>query len=420
MTAHSLATHLECVYCRTRFPLGDYFEGCPACATDGWRANLSVQYDYGRAGSIFHELLQGSARGVWGYAPLLPVAPGEPAPTLGEGNTPLVALPRIAATLGVAHVWAKDESQNPTWSHKDRLAAVGMARARQLSPRAVTVASTGNHGGATAAYAARVGLPAVVFTSVGIPRSMEAFVRAYGAAVVRVATKERRWDLMAEAVRRFGWFPLGTFAPHRVSHPYGPEGYKTISYEIWRDLGRVPDWVAVPVATGDALYGIWKGFWELEEMGLTDTTPKMLAAEVSGPLEHALRRGLQKVEPVPGRSSIAFSIGGAFAGQHALVALRQSSGAAAPVNDAAILDAQTDLAREGLFAEPSAAAAVAALVRLAAADGLAGATHIVCVVTSGGLKDPGTYPRDLDSLPIFTGSIGALAGYVREHYQLSL
>jgi len=412
------ATHLECVYCLSKFPLADYFEGCPTCAIDGWRANLSVRYDYERAAQAFRDLPTRSARGVWGYAPLLPVGAPGPELLLGEGNTPLVQIPRLAATLNLSHIWVKDESRNPTWSHKDRLATVGIARAMGSAPSAVTVASTGNHGAATAAYGARAGLRTVVFTSQGTPPVMEALLRAYGAAVVRVASKERRWELMTEAVRAFRWFPMGTFAPHRVGNPYGLEGYKTISYEIWRDLGRVPEWVVVPVSTGDALYGIWKGFWELHQMNVTSAIPRMLAVEISGPLERAMRQGLDRVESVPGRPSIAFSIGGNSAGHHALVSLRASSGAAVTVDDPSILEAQAALAREGLFVEPAAAATIAGLRRMVEAGRIKQDGPVVCILTSGGLKDPSVNQKG-EEAPLFTGPLEALPGYLRAHYQFS-
>jgi threonine synthase len=127
-------------------------------------------------------------------------------------------------------VWVKDESRNPTWSFKDRYATVAVAHALQTAAKVVTVASTGNLGAATAAYAARAGVPAVVFTLDTIPEEIRRFMRIYGAAIVPVATKEKRWALMAEAVNRLGWYPAGPLGPHRVGNPYATEGYKTIAF----------------------------------------------------------------------------------------------------------------------------------------------------------------------------------------------
>jgi threonine synthase len=359
-------------------------------------------------------------RGFWSYSPLLPVSRADCRVTLGEGSTPLVDLPRFSRSLRDVQVWVKDESRNPTWSFKDRYAAAGVSHALDTGASVVTVASTGNLGAATAAYAARAGLPAVVFTMDSIPEAARRFMQVYGAAVVPVTSKDKRWALMAEAVSSFGWYPAGPLGPHRVGNPYAIEGYKTIGFEVWQQLRRVPDWVVVPVSSGDGLYGIWKGFWELQQLGVTDRTPRMLAAEVNGALKNALDRGLDKVVPVGSRDTIAYTIASPCPGHQALVALRASRGRAVAIDDAAMLHAELRVASEGVFAEPSSATTFAALASRAtsASDEIAGC--VVCIMTSAGMKDPASLAACMQTTPTLVGDFSTLSGYLEANYGLTL
>jgi threonine synthase len=319
-----------------------------------------------------------------------------------------------------AQVWVKDESRNPTWSFKDRYAAAAVSHALEIGAAVVTVASTGNLGAATAAYAARAGLPAVVFTMESIPEGARRFMQVYGAAVVPVISKDERWALMAEGVSSYGWYPAGPLGPHRVGNPYAIEGYKTIGFEIWQQLRRVPDWVVVPVSSGDGLYGIWKGFWELQQMGITDRTPRMLAAEVNGALKNALDRGLNRVVPVGSRATIAYTIASPCPGHQALVALRESRGRAVVVDDAAMLDAELRVASEGVFAEPSSATTFAALASNTgpASDEVSGC--VVCVMTSAGMKDTASLATCLRESRTLAGGFATLQEYLKTNYRLTL
>src|SRR5207249_1441686 len=144
-------------------------------------------------------------------------------------------------------LYAKDESQNPTWSYKDRLCATAVTHAVETGARVITISSTGDHGASTAAYAARAGLPCVIFTLASVPETMKTLMQAYGAAVVACPSSESRWDLMRQGIERFGWYPTSGFVTPPVgSNPWGVEGYKTIAYELAEDLG----WTAPDVVAG--------------------------------------------------------------------------------------------------------------------------------------------------------------------------
>ena len=413
---------LECPRCRTLFKGARLFTGCPRCDAQKIPVNLSVKLELGPLARLKTEGFPATPRGLWRFRALLPVA-GEHPVTLGEGDTPLIHLERIGRRLGLSRLYAKDESQNPTWSYKDRLCAVAVTHAVESGARVVTIASTGNHGASTAAYAARAGLPCVIFALASAPATMKTLMQAYGAAVVACPTPEARWDLMRQGIERFGWYPTGGFqVPPIGSNPYGIEGYKTLAYEVAEDLGwRAPDLIVVPSAYSDGLFGIWKGMAELNALGLVERVPRMVAAEPYGPLATALERELETPAPVPGAGSVAFSIATRYGTFQGLAALRESRGLGVQTTDEGIFEAQRALAREeGMFVEPSSAAALAAVMQLVTRKALDPDQTIVLVLTSSGLKDPGASRTWLPEVPASGADFDTLLGVLRESYGLEL
>src|SRR5919108_310869 len=365
MAREARVVGLHCLRCHTRFDEPRMFTGCPRCRAQGIAVNLTVEYDLAPLAGVSADTFAAGPRGLWRFRHLLPVRPAEPI-SLGEGATPLIHLERLGRRLGLPRLFAKDESQNPTWSYKDRLCATAVTHAVQIGARVITISSTGNHGASTAAYAARAGLPCVIFTLASVPETMKTLMQAYGAAVVECPSPEARWTLMREGVERFGWYPTGGFViPPVGSNPWGVEGYKTLAYEIAEDLGwTAPDVVVVPSAYSDGLYGIWKGWTELQALGLVKHAPRMIAAEPFGPLAAALQRGLAAPQPVDAPApSVAFSIASRYGTWQGLAALRESGGAGVRLTDEGVLEAQRALAREdGLYVEPSSSAALTAVM----------------------------------------------------------
>lgn len=381
----SLATGLSCLSCGESFPLNpNLFLGCPACRTEQFQAPVDVTYAYPETGESL--LLGGPLAGLTRYAALLPPIIEEL--SLGEGGTPLVAAERLASWAGLeGELLIKDESSNPTWSHKDRFAYLVIGGAVQVKAPAVIVSSTGNHGAATAAYAAKAALPCVILAPVGCPPAVQSFMLSYGAAVVRVPQTAAR-PLIAEAVHRSGWYPASTFTPNPTGPPYGPEGYKTIAYEIWLQLdGQVPSAVFVPTGYAELLHGVWKGFRELRDLGLAESAPTMIACEPAAraPLSKALADGvsLATVAPEP---TIAYAIAVTTNSSRGIIALQESGGFPVAVTEEEIKEAQTVLGHMGLWAEASAAASLAGL-RRAISEGFETDGPVVCISTSSGFKD---------------------------------
>ncbi|OGR90275.1 MAG: hypothetical protein A2V88_08555 [Elusimicrobia bacterium RBG_16_66_12] len=325
---------------------------------------------------------------MWRYDALLPFAAGE-AVSLGEGGTPLVAAPRLARRVGVRVLWIKDESRNPTWSFKDRSNAVGATHARALGSPALVVSSTGNAAAATAAYARRAGIPAIVLVAKSVDPIMSGFVQSYGAHVVMTETKPDRWVMMKHCVEAWDCYPTGNYQTPPVGlNPYMTDGYKTIGFEIWEQLGRrAPDWIFAPAGYTNGLAGIFQGFQELAAMGLA-AVPHLGAAEIYGSLVRAIEEGSDVVQPARiDRPTVAISIGTSQNTYQAVAAIRGSGGTATQVADEEILSAQERMIEsEGMFPETTSATGLAALIRELEAGRISRDAEVVIVMTSTGLK----------------------------------
>ena len=406
---------LVCVRCAARYAVDRFADDCAACRAAGAPANLTVAYDTVPGAGADRDARRQRPASMWRWQEFL-AASADEAVTLGEGNTPLLPAP----ALGLGDVWIKDESRNPTWSFKDRLASGALTMAKRFGAKTIASSSSGNAGAAAAAYAAKAGIPCVVFTFVGSAGPLVLQMRAYGAMVVKVTHKADRWRLQSLGVREFGWYPTSPFfGPVVGSNPYGMEGYKTIAYEIAEAFDwQPPDWCVLPVCYGDALYGMWKGFEELKALGWIDRTPRFVAAEVSGSLTAAMAGGDALPPEVPRNTpSIATSIGAAQATVQGLDVLRRSRGAAVAIGDEDLRRWVVTLAaKEGIWPETSSAAPFAAIERLRAEGTIAPHERCVALLTAAGLKDPGPIEQSLPEPPLVTGGLTDLLGALKNTY----
>ena len=381
-------------------------------------ANLELEYEHASAdGPSLKAAWAGRRAGLWRYSELLP-ASAAGAVTLGEGGTPLIGCPRLGDSIGLPGLMAKNESQNPTWSFKDRLASVAVSWARENGRRGIAISSSGNAGAAAAAYAARAGLPCIVFTTRAYPGGMQRFMRSYGAMVVAAPTGPDRWVLNRAVAREWGWLAMSNTADPPVgSHPSGIEGCKTIAYEIAQDLGwKSPDAVIIPVAYGDSIAGIHRGFKELLAAGLIERLPRLIAAETYPSLSGALEQNAAGPVATAGGTSQAFSVATPRGTYQALRAIRESEGTAVTVGDSETLQAHRLLAeREGLFVELSSAMPLAAARRMVQSGDLSETDTVVMLITSSGVKDSElTIPGD--ELPMVEPSLTQLQAVLKERF----
>jgi threonine synthase len=382
---------LQCVRCGARYPAKHFAEDCPACRPVA-RSNLIVVYDETLRTPRAKPAVD-AGRGLWRYGDLLPVSEAEGV-SLGEGGSPLHRLDRAAGSLGLVNLFGKDETRNPTWSFKDRLACLAVSSAKQMGAKTIVSSSSGNAGAAVAAYAAKAGLDCVIFTFKGTTGAMLTQMRAYGATVIACENKADRWTLMEHAVRNYGWFPTSPFfGPVVGSNPFGIEGYKTLAYEVVEQLDwRVPDCCVVPVCYGDALLGMWRGFEDMMAFGWTDRMPRMVAAEVHGSLGAALADGSDTPPDVRSNSqTVAVSIAATRGTYQALNILRRSGGTAVTVGNEDMMRWQSQLASgDGFYVEPASAAGLAAIEQLVQSGRIGAGETVVSLLTASGLKDPGT------------------------------
>jgi threonine synthase len=216
---------------------------------------------------------------MWRYRRLLPLPDGADPVSLGEGRTPLTRASRRDA-FGGADVRWKNETLNPSGSHKDRALSVAASVATARGASTVFVASAGSTGLAAAAYAARAGLRCVVVVGADAPEGRLLPLRIAGADVVRVGSSvDDALDRLGELARTHGLVDLST---RRSGNPWQAEGPKTIAYEIVESLETAPDVVVIPIGGGGTIAGIARGFEELREMGRIERVPRLVGTQPAG------------------------------------------------------------------------------------------------------------------------------------------
>jgi threonine synthase len=308
---------------------------------------------------------------------------------LGEGYTPLIDAPRLAAELGIRRAWVKDEGQNPTASFKARGLALAVARAAELGVTEVAIPSAGNAGGATAAYAAAAGLRAHIVVPADTPRPILEEIEVLGGQLELVdGLITDAAARVAEGARTEGWFDLST-----LREPYRVEGKKTMGYELFEQLGgRLPDVIVYPTGGGTGLVGMWKAFDEMERLGwIGAERPRMVSvqAEECAPIVRAWEAGTEAAEPWQNARTYASGLRVPRAVGDFLIlrALRESHGTAVAVADAAMRDAVRVLGRTtGIFAAPEGGAVAAAVARLVESGWLRGDEEVLLFNTGSGLK----------------------------------
>ena len=383
----SFVSHIECTVCGRRHAAGQLLTVCEACGQ-----MLAVRYDLPRVGAaVSKEALRQRPPGMYRFRELVPLDAGEEPVFLGEGGTPLLALPRLGAHLGLRHLWAKDEGQNPTGSFKARGLGMAVTKARTLGVKGLMIPSAGNAGGAAAVYGARAGIPvAVVVPRVTAEAAIAEAVLA-GAPVFTVdGTIATAGKLIAGIAPRIGWFDLAT-----LKEPYRLEGKKTMGLELAEQLGwEAPDVLVYPTGGGTGLVGIWKAYDELAALGWVKARqPAFVAVQAEG-CAPVVRAWQDKAETTtlwenPVTDAPGLRVPGPFAGRQMLSILRDTGGHGRAVSEREIVDAQRLLARvEGIWTAPEAAATVAALIRMKDEGVVASDTRVAMIVTGCGIKNP--------------------------------
>jgi len=388
----SYLSHLQCSGCGSEFSHTEIHTFCPDC-----QSPLLCMYDLqGARQHVDRDEISRRQRGMWRWHELLPVLSQDNQIFLGEGDTPLLALPRLEKELGLSRLYVKDESLNPTGSFKARGLAAAVSKARELGVDEVIIPTAGNAGGAMAAYAARAGLKAHIFMPRDTPFANMEESRMAGAEVVLVdGLISDAAGMAGEKARAEGWFDVSTF-----KEPYRVEGKKVMGYELAEAFQwQLPDVIIYPTGGGTGLVGMWKAFAELEALGWLENIarPRMVSVQADGcaPVVKAFQANASFCDFWTNAHTVAsgLRVPKSFADHLILHDIYESEGTAVAVSDEAILESQKQLAgMEGIFAAPEGAATLAALKDLIKQNWVRSDERIVLFNTGSGLKylDPGS------------------------------
>jgi threonine synthase len=375
----------ECAGCGARHEVGPPIAVCASCGRP-----LLARYDIAAVrAAVQREDLSRFGSDLWRYRVMLPFAADYPLARLGEGGTPLLPLTNLGGELGIAQLWLKEESGNPTHSFKARGLALAVNGARAFGLKNIALPSAGNAGSAAAAYAAAAGLRCRITVPEDTPEAFVIEQRAFGAEVKLVpgtiSDAGRALQSWAPAPE---WWNVSTF-----KEPFRLEGKKTLGYEIAEQCGwRLPDVILYPTGGGTGLVGMARAFAELFALGwAAPPMPRLVAVQARGcaPIVRAFEAGTASAEAWKGAATIAagLRVPAPFADVEILAAVRSSRGTAVVVSEEDLLDGMAALAEsEGVMACPEGGATLAALRQLMASGEIGAGERVVIFDTGSGLK----------------------------------
>lgn len=353
-----------------------------ACNKGKYYNYETILYDYKKVAKNFP--LKGASKGLGRFLPLLPNR--EFSITLGEGGTPLLHFKKFGARYGLSRLFVKNETGNPTGCFKDRESAVGINIESEQGTRKIEIVSSGNAAISAVAYSNKAGIECVCHIPKTTSQGKKQLLQIFGAKfqlhdgdyedIYRKVVDSRLPD--DETVN----FTSG-------KNIYKEEGDKTIAFEIFEQLGGVPDTVVVPVGNGSLLFGIYKGFWELLQMKKVKKLPRMIGVQMRGfsPVAEALRRGEDFVVLPNTPDSIAeggIAAKESYCSPKVVKAVKETGGAVIEITDADLARALKELlADESFIVEPTSLAPFAALPQIESKPN----DTIVCVATGNAFKN---------------------------------
>jgi threonine synthase len=383
----------QCVTCGTEYAEKEVMYLCPDCALENTadlppKGILKVVYDY----FLVQDLLPDKNVSFFNYlksirfASLLPINNIFSLPRLRIGDTPLYRQKRLFGNKLKFNLYLKDDSQNPTYSFKDRASAIVSAYAKEHDFDTIVTASTGNAGSSLAGICASQKQKAVIMVPETAPKAKLTQIMMYGAEIIPVkGNYDQAFDLSIQATEQYGWYNRNT-----AYNPLTVEGKKIVSFELFDQLDlHIPDRVFVSVGDGVILSGVYKGFEDLMQLGIIEEMPKIIAVQSEG--SDNLIRNLDSEKFVSKQSkTIADSISVDIPRNFYMAKdyMQRYSGEFISVSDDEILQASNILAKEtGLFAEPAAAAAYAGMLAYMEIDAFEKDSINVILLTGSGLKD---------------------------------
>ena len=387
---------IRCLDCGHAAPFMPSSMHCPQCNSQ-WR---EAEYDMTEVASTFPSEIKNRPFDLWRYQELLPIHNPNPTLRLGEGGTPLIQAANLGMMLGLPNLYIKDERQGPTSSFKDRQAAVTIAALKEGGVTEMVAASTGNVAISLSAYAARAGIKLWAFVTSLVPGVKMREIALYGSQVVKITgSYDQAKQVAAEFARQRGLYQdMGARTVTAV------EAMKTIAFEIAEQLTlqrgappgstdnapkwRTPDWYIQAISGGMGPLGVYKGFRELQQLGMIDRIPAIapIQAEGCAPMVDSWKKGLEQAEPVLSPKTRIETLATGDPGRTYVMLRKQvneTHGVFESVSDEDAFRAMHVLAKmEGISAEPAAAVAFAGLFKLVRA-GIIKSTDTVVVNCTG-------------------------------------
>lgn len=380
--------HYQCVNCGATYDGQLTMYLCPACETHNIqglppKGVLKTIYDYKALRKHFTGFTTLKSHG---FIDLLPIEKINSLPKLRVGETPLYSINKLNDSKLPFEILLKDDSQNPTFSFKDRASALVSAYAKEHNYDTIVAASTGNAGSSLAGICASQRQKAIIMVPASAPTAKLTQILLYGARLVALnGTYDDAFDLSIKATEMFGWYNRNT-----AFNPLTIEGKKTVSFELFEQLHfTVPDRIFIPVGDGVILSGVYKGFEDLLELKLIEKMPIMVAVQSLGS-DNLIRNLGSKTFTIKESKTIADSISvdvprNFYMAQHYL---QKYNGEHLAVSDDEILATSSTLAKNtGIFAEPAAATAFAGLLAYQRDSKLPDNSRNVVLLTGSGLKD---------------------------------
>jgi len=362
--------NLVCTFCGRRFSLDE----------PRWRCDCGHPLNLEFKGRLDTEKIKKGPASIWRYREALPIEDDGNIVSFGEGFTPLIK----AEILGKP-VLLKLEFLFPTGSFKDRGASVLISKVKELGIKKVVEDSSGNAGCAIAAYCARAGIECHIYVPESTSPAKLVQIKSYGAHLHKIpGTRADTANAALEAAQDH----------YYASHSWNPfffQGTKTFAFEIWEQLKmKAPDTAIIPTGNGTLLIGTFLGFQELLNLGLIQKMPKLIAVQAGGcaPLSLAFQSGQKEIPEIKALPTIAegIAISQPIRGAQILEIVHQTEGKILTVSEKEIIEAMRTLGALGIFAEPTAAVAVAAFLNMPVS-----VETVVVPITGHGLKSVEEY-----------------------------
>lgn len=380
--------YYECIDCGKQLDSNETIYLCPNCSKENIESKppkgvLRIVYNFFdilQKNFLFKEFKKNN------FLDLLPINKNESLPKLKIGNSPLYEFDQIDNYTLPFRLFFKDDSQNPTFSFKDRASAIVSAYAKEKGFKTIVTASTGNAGSSLAGICAAQGQKAIILVPETAPLAKLTQIIMYGATIVTVkGTYDDAFDLSIKASEEFGWYNRNT-----AFNPLTVEGKKTVSFEIFDQLNEtIPDKIFVPVGDGVIISGVYKGFEDLLNLKLIDKMPTIVAVQSNK--SDNLTRNIknEEFEIIPSTTaadSISVDIPRNF--NMTKLFIQKYNGEYITVSDNAILEASVILSRNtGIFSELAAATSFAGLLKYSEENKLDKNSINVVLLTGSGLKD---------------------------------